>query len=343
MNRSSLWCALGLLVLLGTVSCKEEEKKPLPNQQKIRREANEKAERQRQEAEAGRRAEEEARVKAEAARLRLAEATNAAARAALQKRVVQAQEDCKRKKEQSLVLYRALEDCAAGVEGQIAELHQMEQTANTYLEDAKKKLGAMGKVFLGHVTIPSVNSVVSEDDVPVLPDRDDLTGFSCEFKVGQPPPEVPSINIEELVKACETEQFKMRLLLAAGKAKLLELKTKLNDLVRDHHKVWKNAQRVLAAIARKRIDMVSNCMAVIKRIDRKWTGGKGWNKFCKQVQSQEVQALIASGYMECYNGYIAAGKDHYDEARRQGLHSQAVSFLKRNCKAHYDMKLERCR
>ena len=267
-------------------------------------------------------------------------ASQEAMKAQLEKKALDAYEKLR---QQKMILYKALQDCTTDVEKKLTELQTMEARANELIEKAKEDMKPVGEMFFEHVEIPKLEEQIPMDQIPELPP---IESILPKLEPGQNPSKVlqaaPSVNLEELLKACEEQQRKLTVTYYLAKGTLMEKEKKLNDLVKDHKRMVTNSNRLYTAIAMQRLDYVSKCMAKMKKIDKKWTNGKGWAKVVDVVQSQAVQVAMASGYSECSQGYYKSGKSNYDKARKYGAPWFVTSFLKSKCKPGMKFELKKC-
>ncbi len=91
------------------------------------------------------------------------------------------------------------------------------------------------------------------------------------------------------------------------------------------------ANRAYAATALGAWQDANICIARMKDIDNKWTGGRGVSRIAGQLSKQQVRDPIQYGYKKCLEGNHHEGKQAYDFAKRQGADGREISYLKRKC------------
>ena len=278
------------------------------------------------------------------------EAANEAKAAMMEEMRRKAEEDYGRKREQFIILYKALEECALDVETKAAELKALETKAHELVDEARKEMGTIGDMFLSKINIPTFDEAAALEEIPELPPMEDVLPPEAIPTDGSAPrvaPEMAHVNIDELLNACEWQQKKLAVIMVGANAGVSTLEQKLTEARTAYRKGMRYADNLYAALVHQRFDYVNKCLVKIRRLDRKFTGGKVWGIVTKNVEKistkQYLGALLASGYGECVNGYTEAGIDHYKVARKKGVHRMITSFLIKKCKKGTRLPLRECK
>ena len=332
-----------LALTLAVGGCKDDE--PLKMVTKVKRpdEKKEKAEKMAEMKRLKALKMKEMRAKAE-------EAAEEAKAAMMEEMRRNAEEAYGKKREQFIILYKALEECALDVETKAAELKGLETKAHQLVDDAKKEMGVIGDMFLSKINIPTFDEAAALEEIPELPPMEEVVPPETVPTDGSVPrvaPEMAHVNIDELLNACEWQQKKLAVIMVGANAGVGTLEQKLTEARAAYRKGMKYADNLYAALVHQRFDYVNKCLVKIRRLDRKFTGGKVWGIVTKNVEKistkQYLAALLASGYGECVNGYTESGIDHYKVARKKGVHYLITSFLIKKCKKGTRLPLRECK
>jgi len=279
------------------------------------------------------------------------EAVEREAKAAMMEEMqAKAEQEYTKKREQFLILYKALQECALDVETKAAELKALETKAHQLVADAKDEMGTIGDMFLSKINIPTFDEAAALEEIPELPPLEEVLppeNIAADGAMPTVAPEMANVNLDELLNACEWQQKKLAVIMVGANAGVSTLEQKLNEARAAYRKGMKYADNLYAALVHQRFDYVNKCLVKIRRLDRKFSGGKVWGIMTKNVdkisKKPALGALLASGYGECINGYTQAGIDHYKVARKRGVHYLITSFLIKKCKKGTRLKLRECK
>ena len=142
---------------------------------------------------------------------------------------------------------------------------------------------------------------------------------------------VPVEKLDMVITECKHIKDDLQKKIALNEKYTRVLRGTIQDVKEAKRALMAYANRAYAATALGSWQDANACIAKMKGIDKKWTGGRGVSRLTGQLSKQQVREPIQYGYQKCLEGNHHEGKQAYDYAKRQGADGRAISYLKRKC------------